>query len=161
MKNRKRRLSDCRIIELPKVYDARGSLTFMEGLRHIPFEIKRVYYFYDVPGGESRAGHAHVALQQVIVAVSGTFDITLKDAAKTRTFSLNRPNLGLYVPSMIWREIDNFSSGAVCLALASESYDELDYIRDYRRFVELAGHTEIGVQGSRRGRFHRAGGAQP
>ncbi len=126
----------CRLIELPRIPDARGNLTFVESGRHVPFDIKRVYYLYDVPGGTSRAGHAHKTLQQVIVAMSGSFDILLDDGNGKKTVHLNRSYFGLYIPSMVWREINNFSSGAVCMALASEYYDESDYFRTYSAFSE-------------------------
>lgn len=129
-------LTDCKLIDLTKIEDPRGSLTFIEGGRHIPFDIRRVYYLYDVPGGSHRGGHAHKELQQLLVAMSGSFDITLDDGAEQRTYHLNRPYIGLYVPSMIWREMDNFSGGAVCMVLASEIYDEADYFRDYNTFIE-------------------------
>lgn len=124
-----------RIIELPKIHDPRGNLTFVEGGRHIPFEIKRVYYLYDVPGGESRAGHAHKTLEQVLIAMSGSFDVTLDDGTVRRKFYLNRSYIGLYIPNLLWREIDNFSSGAVCMVLASAYYDEGDYFRKYEDFL--------------------------
>lgn len=125
----------CRLIELPRVPDARGNLTFIESGRHVPFDIRRVYYLYDVPGGAARAGHAHKALQQVLVAMSGSFDVVLDDGRERRIFQLNRSYLGLFIPPMIWREIGNFSSGAVCMALASDFYDESDYYRDYATFA--------------------------
>lgn len=124
----------CQIIELPKVEDRRGNLTFIEERRHIPFEIKRVYYLYDVPGGEARGGHAHKQLQQFIIAANGSFDVVLDDGSDTERYHLNRSYYGLYVPSMVWRELDNFSSGSVCLVLASEYFDEQDYIRDHEDF---------------------------
>lgn len=130
-------LSECRIIDLPKVADVRGNLTFIEENRHIPFEIKRIYYLYDVPGGEERAGHAHKRLQQFIIAASGSFDVILDDGFERRRFHLNRSYYGLYVSPTVWRELSNFSSGSVCLALASEFYDEEDYIRDYEMFRGL------------------------
>ncbi|NPA52742.1 MAG: WxcM-like domain-containing protein [Aquificae bacterium] len=133
-----RRLDLCKIIELPKIHDKRGNLTFIEGNRHIPFEIKRVYYLYDVPGGEARGGHAHKELQQLIIAVSGSFDVILDDGFERKRVHLNRSYYGLYIPTMIWRELDNFSTGAVCLVLASQYYDEKDYIRDYNEFLKLA-----------------------
>jgi dTDP-4-dehydrorhamnose 3,5-epimerase-like enzyme len=127
-----------RIIELPKIHDPRGNLTFIEAGRHIPFDIKRVYYLYDVPGGESRAGHGHKTLEQLVVAMSGSFDIALDDGNDRRKYHLNRSYIGLYIPNMLWREIDNFSSGAVCMVLASDFYDEKDYYRDYSQFLNAA-----------------------
>lgn len=131
-------INDCKIIELPRINDRRGNLTFVEGQVHIPFDIQRVYYLYDVPGGAERGGHAHKALNQLIIAMSGSFDIHLDDGASKKTFHMNRSYFGLYVPTMIWREIDNFSSGAVCMVLASERYEEADYYRDYPTFLEAA-----------------------
>lgn len=128
-------ISDCKILELPKIIDPRGSLTFVEGGNHIPFDIKRVYYLYDVPGGAERGGHAHKGLQQLIVAMSGSFDVLLKDGFEQRRFHLNRSYSGLYICPMIWRELDNFSSGSVCMVLASNIYDENDYYRDYTEFT--------------------------
>ena len=132
------RLEQCRLIELPKISDPRGNLTFVENERHIPFETRRIYYLYDVPGGEARAGHGHKALQQLIIAVSGSFTIVLDDGFEKKEFVLNRPFSGLYIPPMIWRDIYNFSSGSVCLVLASELYDEADYYRDYDDFLRNA-----------------------
>lgn len=129
-------LKECCKIKLPKVTDVRGNLTFIEGMRHIPFPIKRIYYLYDVPGGGSRGGHAHKKLQQFILAVAGSFDITLDDGESKKTYSLNRADCGLYIQKGIWRTLDNFSSGAVCLVLASEFYDENDYLREYKSFLE-------------------------
>ena len=128
-------LEECRPIDLPVIHDKRGNLTFVEGGKHIPFEIKRVYYLYDVPGGATRAAHAHKELQQLVIAMSGSFDITLDDGYAKKKVHLNRSYFGLYIPPMIWRDIDNFSSGSVCLVLTSEFYDETDYIRDYGGFV--------------------------
>jgi dTDP-4-dehydrorhamnose 3,5-epimerase-like enzyme len=122
------------IIELPRVEDKRGNLTFIEENRHIPFQIKRVYYLYDVPGGEARGGHAHKQLQQFIIAANGSFDVVLDDGSGKERYHLNRSYYGLYIPSMVWRELDNFSSGSVCLVLASSYFDEQDYIRDYNFF---------------------------
>ncbi len=129
-------LSNCRIIDLPKIEDARGNLTFIEGNNHIPFEIKRVYYLYDIPGGESRGGHAHKNLQQFIIAANGSFDVILDNGKQKKRFHLNRSYYGLYLKNMTWRELDNFSSGSVCLVLASDVYDEDDYIRNYETFKE-------------------------
>lgn len=128
-------IDQCRIIDLPVHRDPRGNLTAIEGGIHVPFEIQRVYYLYDVPGGAERGGHAHKALHQLIVAMSGSFDIELDDGEKKRTFHLNRSYHGLYVCPMIWRSIDNFSSGSVLMVLASNRYSEDDYYRDYRDFM--------------------------
>jgi dTDP-4-dehydrorhamnose 3,5-epimerase-like enzyme len=130
-------LEDCKVIDLPRITDARGCLTVVEGASEIPFAINRAYWLYDVPGGASRAGHAHKSLRQLIISMSGSFDITLDDGRAKRTFHLNRSYLGLYIHPMIWREIDNFSSNAVLLCLASEHYEESDYIREYNNFAEL------------------------
>ena len=128
---------DCSVIELPKNHHERGNLTAVENSKSIPFNIKRVYYLYDVPGGESRGGHAHKELWQLIVAASGSFTVTLDDGHIKRTFLLNRPYQGLLVKPGIWRTLDDFSSGSVCLVLASEIYDSDDYIRDYNDFIEF------------------------
>lgn len=131
-------LSDCRIVELPRIQDTRGNLSFIESGRHIPFEMKRVYYLYDVPGGADRGAHAHKKLHQFIVAMSGSFDVVLDDGKQQQRFHLNRSYNGLYVCPMMWRYLDNFSSGAVCMVVASEFYDEADYYRDYNQFVKAA-----------------------
>jgi len=129
-------IEKCKIIDLPKISDPRGNLTFIEGGgRHIPFDIKRVYYLYDVPGGAERGGHGHKALHQLIIAMSGSFDVVLDDGRNKQRFHLNRSYFGLYVCPMIWRELDNFSSGSVCLVLASNIYEESDYYRDYSSFM--------------------------
>jgi dTDP-4-dehydrorhamnose 3,5-epimerase-like enzyme len=128
-------VTSCRIVELPVIRDVRGNLTFVEGSRHIPFEIQRVYYLYDVPGGQLRAGHAHLELEQLMIAASGSFDVEITDGRTTEVHPLNRPYLGLYVPPMVWRDLTNFSSGAVCLVLASAPFDEADYIRDFDEFI--------------------------
>ena len=128
-------IDKCQIFDLPRIIDPRGNLTFVESNRHIPFAIRRVYYLYDVPGGSVRGGHAHKALHQLIIAMSGSFDIHLDDGCSKKTVHMDRSYYGLYVCPMIWREIDNFSSGAVCMALVSEYYDALDYYRDYNQFL--------------------------
>jgi hypothetical protein len=129
-------LAECRIVDLPKITDPRGNLTFIEAGRHVPFEIKRVYYLYDVPGGAERGGHAHRGLHEFIIAMSGSFDVILDDGTQKKRFHLNRSYLGLYVRPMIWRELDNFSSGSVCMVLASTFYDESDYYRVYDEFIQ-------------------------
>ncbi len=135
-------LSDCRILEFPKITDSRGNLTFIEGNRHIPFDVKRVYYLYDVPGGSDRGGHSHLELQQLIIAISGSFDVILDDGFARKTVQLNRSYYGLYLPRRIWRELSNFSSGSVCMVLASMVYDEGDYCRDYDEFLLSARRVE-------------------
>lgn len=131
-------LKDCRIIEFPKIHDPRGNLSFVEGSRHVPFEIKRIFYLYDVPGGETRGGHANINLQQVIVAMTGSFDVIVDDGYERKTFTLNRSFQGLYIPGLIWRELGNFSSGSVCMVLTDNYYDPLDYYRDYDDFLAAA-----------------------
>ncbi len=134
-------LADARIINLPKISDPRGNLTFIEGNgRHIPFDIKRAYWIYDVPGGEKRGGHAYHANEEFIIALSGSFDVVLDDGVQRQTYSLNRSYFGLYVPSMVWRQLENFSTNGVTLILASMQYAPEDYIRDYDDFVK--GKTE-------------------
>lgn len=129
----------CGIVNLPQIADPRGNLTFIEEVRQVPFEIKRVYYLYDIPGGAERGGHAHKNLQQLIVAMSGSFDILLDDGYRKERVHLNRSYYGLYVGPMVWREMDNFSSGSVCMVLASTYYDESDYYRDYEEFFRNVG----------------------
>lgn len=128
------RLDDCAVLPLPKVPDARGNLTFVEGMRHLPFAMQRVYTIYNVPGGQQRGGHAYRTLHEFVIALSGSFDVVLSDGAGTKRVPLNRAYIGLYVPPMIWRHIENFSTNAVCLILASDRYDEGDYIRDIEQF---------------------------
>jgi hypothetical protein len=128
-------ITDCKIIELPRIADPRGNLTAIEARRDVAFEIKRVYYLYDVPGGASRAGHGHKTLQQLIIAMSGSFDVLLDDGTTREKYHLNRSYYGLYVAPMMWREIDNFSSGSVCMVLASDHYYEADYYRRYEDFL--------------------------
>jgi len=128
-------IHDSRLIELAKIQDQRGNLTFIENSRHIPFDIKRVYYLYDVPGGAARAAHGHKALHQFMIAMSGSFDVSLDDGSEKKKYHLNRSYFGIYIPPMIWRDLDNFSSGAVCMVLASDYFEESDYFRSYDDFV--------------------------
>ena len=128
-------LENCKLIELPRIKDQRGNLSFIETGRHVPFEIRRVYYLYDVPGGAERGGHAHLELEAFIIAMSGSFDVMLDDGSTQKRFHLNRSYHGLYVSPMIWRELDNFSSGSVCMVLASNFFEESDYIRDYKTYL--------------------------
>jgi len=132
-------LSDCKLINLPVFPDERGNLSFIEENRHIPFDIKRVYWLYDVPGGATRGAHAHKKLYQLIIAASGSFRVTLDDGRNKESFFLNRSYQGLLVSPGIWRDLDDFSSGAVCMVLASELYDADDYIRDYEEFLKFKG----------------------
>lgn len=132
-------IADCRRIDFPKIHDPRGNLTFVESQRHIPFEIKRVYYLYDVPGGGTRAGHAHKELQQVLIAIAGSFDVLLDDGKEKKLVRLDRPYWGLYIYPLTWRVLDNFSSGSVCLSIVSDFYTESDYFREYDEFLQAAG----------------------
>ncbi|MFV5684498.1 sugar 3,4-ketoisomerase [Flavobacterium sp. GB2R13] len=125
--------TDVQLIEIPKICDSRGNLSVIEG-DTLPFVSKRVYYLYDVPSGSERGGHAHKEQQELLIAVSGSFDVVLKDGSFEKIITLNKPNIGLLIPTGIWRELENFSSGSVCLVLASDEFDEEDYIRDYRSF---------------------------
>ena len=125
------------IIQLPAVHDERGNLTFVESARHAPFELKRIYYVYGVPAGEARAGHAHKTLHQLLIAVAGSFDVTIDDGTHRQVFHLDHPEYGLHIPPMHWRLLENFSAGAVCLALASDFYSEADYIREHDDFTRL------------------------
>lgn len=134
---RKSTVFDCNIMELPKVHRSSGNITSVNNNLEIPFETKRVYYLYDIPGGEGRGAHAHKELQQYIIAASGSFDIIVDDGRIKRTFHLSRPYLGLYIPAGLWRELNNFSSGSICLVLASNEYNEKDYIRDYEEFLNF------------------------
>jgi dTDP-4-dehydrorhamnose 3,5-epimerase-like enzyme len=132
-------LEQCKIVNFPKITDFRGNLSFIEQYNQIPFEIKRVYYLYDVPSGATRGGHAHKELQQLVIALSGSFDVILDDGHQRRSFFLNRPHYGLYIPPKVWRELENFSSNSVALSLVSQVYDEADYVREYgvfKGFVE-------------------------
>ncbi|OGB34787.1 MAG: hypothetical protein A3F78_09775 [Burkholderiales bacterium RIFCSPLOWO2_12_FULL_61_40] len=130
-------IQDCKIIELDKHADPRGNLSVIEGNNDVPFDIKRVYYLYDVPGGSSRAGHGHKELQQFVIAMSGSFDVIVDDGIERRKFQLNRSYYGLYIPKMMWREVENFSSGGVCLVIASTLYDPADYYHDYDEFKSV------------------------
>ena len=132
-------ISDTRLIDFPVIADPRGNLTFVEGDHHGDFDIKRVFYLYDVPGGATRAGHALKTTTQVLIAMSGSFDVVIGDGYGRRVVTLNRSYHGLYLPPLLWRELENFSSGAVCLVLASKVYDEHDYHRDYRDFTAAVG----------------------
>ncbi len=131
------RINLCKIINFPKISDYRGNLTFIEENTHVPFKIKRIYYIYDIPGGATRGGHAHIELKQVIIALSGSFEVVVDDGYTRKSFFLNRPHYGLYIPPGIWRELINFSSNSVVLVLASTLYDENDYIRDYEEFKSM------------------------
>jgi hypothetical protein len=131
-------IKHCKILDLPRINDPRGNLTFIEGGNHIPFDIARTYYLYDVPGGAERGGHGHKELSQFIIAMSGSFDVHLDDGYEKKSYHLNRSYYGLYVSPMIWREIDNFSSGSVCLVLASTPYEATDYYRYYEAFFQAA-----------------------
>ncbi|RXP45414.1 WxcM-like domain-containing protein [Lutibacter sp. HS1-25] len=127
---------DCSIIDVSKIHNEAGNITVVENGYNIPFEVKRVYYLYDIPGGEVRGGHAHYELQQFIIAASGSFDVILDDGKNKKRVTLNRPNLALHIVPGLWRELDNFSSGSICLVLASHQYDEGDYIREYTKFKQ-------------------------
>ena len=133
---RKSTVYDCSMIEIDKHHHNKGNISVVENNATVPFRVQRTYYLYDVPGGESRGGHAHRELQQLIIAASGSFSVTVDDGDVKRTFILNRPYHGLLVVPGIWRKLDDFSSGAICLVLASHKYDEADYIRDYDEFLE-------------------------
>jgi dTDP-4-dehydrorhamnose 3,5-epimerase-like enzyme len=128
------KLTDIKVIQLPKNEDERGNLSFIEGGKHIPFKIKRTYWIYDIPGGEKRGGHAYKTLNEFIVALSGSFDIVLDDGKQKKVFSLTRSYYGIFVPKMIWRSLENFSTNSLCLILASDVYKENDYIMEYKNF---------------------------
>lgn len=130
------------IITLPKICDPRGNLTFVENGRHVPFEIARAYWVYDVPGGEERGGHSHHVAEELIIATGGSFNVNLFNGQETRTYTLNRPFEGLYVPPGYWRTLDNFASGSVCMVLTSTPYDEADYVRDYDEFMALVSRNQ-------------------
>ncbi|MGB0869056.1 MAG: sugar 3,4-ketoisomerase [Flavobacteriales bacterium] len=136
MQGKSTTVHDCKKINLPKIHNPQGNLTFIQQNEHIPFPVKRIYYLYDIPGGEERGAHGHKDLHQLIVAASGSFEVVLTDGKETKTFYLNRPYEGLLLKPGLWRELKNFSSGSVCLVLASEYYSETDYIRDYQEYLE-------------------------
>lgn len=136
-------INDCKLIELPRFLDARGNLSFAEQNNHIPFEIKRTYWIYDVPGGEARGGHAYRYNQEFILALSGAFDVIVDDGQQKKTFSLNRSYYGLYVPAGMWREMTNFSTNSFALEFGSTHYDKADYIRDYEQFLNLKSNGEV------------------
>lgn len=140
-------VDDCKLIELPVVHNPQGNLTFIEGSKHVPFDIARVYYLYDVPGGATRGGHAHRQLEQLIVATSGSLEIIVDDGERRMGIALNRSFVGLYLPPMTWRELIDFSSGSVCMVLASAHYDEADYIRDYDEFQGAVAAAASGARG--------------
>lgn len=134
---------DCVILPLNKIHNRAGNITIVEGNNNVPFEIKRLYYLYDIPGGEDRGGHAHKELRQLIIAASGSFDVLLDDGTNKKIVTLNRPDYGLMIVPGIWRELMEFSSGAICLVLASEKYDEQDYIRDYESFKTFKDESNL------------------
>ena len=137
-------ITDCKLIELPKFLDARGNLSFAENFKQIPFEIKRTYWLYDVPGGENRGGHAFRQNQEFVIALSGAFDVTVDDGKEKKTFTLNRSYYGLYIPAGLWRKMENFSTNSLALEFGSMKYDrEADYIEDYEQFLKLKGNGEI------------------
>ena len=136
-------VADVRIIELPKFLDARGNLSFAENWQHIPFEIKRTYWIYDVPGGEDRGGHAFKKNEEVVIALSGAFDVIVDDGVQKKTFLLNRSYYGLYIPAGLWRTMENFSTNSFALEFGSEHYNADDYVRDYNEFLKLKKDGEI------------------
>lgn len=131
------KVENCKMIKFPKIIDERGNLTFVEEENHIPYKIKRVYMIYDVPGGEKRGSHAYKELEEVIISLSGSFDLVVDDGENTKTFTLNRSYYGVYVPNGLWRTLQNFSTNALCLVLASTEYNEDDYIRNYDDFIKF------------------------
>lgn len=134
---------DVKFVQLPRILDSRGNLSFVEEKAHIPFEIKRIYWLYDVPGGECRGGHAYRTNEEFIIAMSGSFDVVIDDGKERKVFSLNRSYYGLYVPAGLWREIENFSTNAVALEFGSIHYDESDYVFDYDEFLKLKADGKI------------------
>lgn len=137
MKLKNNSVFDCSIIDVSKVHNESGNITVVENGLNIPFIVKRIYYLYDIPGGEIRGGHAHYELEQYIIAASGSFDVVLDDGKNRRRVTLNRPNVALHIVPGLWRELDNFSSGSISLVLASHLYNDLDYIRDYSEFLKM------------------------
>lgn len=140
---RRTTVDDCSIVDIEKIFTNNATVSFRENGNNISFDVKRVYYLYDVPCGETRGGHAHYELQQYIIAVSGSFDVVLKDGVKSRRISLNRPNIALHIVPGLWRELDNFSSGAISMVLASQVYEEMDYIRDYNLYLKVKNDTSF------------------
>ena len=134
MKAENNSIDDCQVIDLSKIHRKSGNITVVENGNNVPFDVKRIYYLYDVPAGESRGGHAHYELEQYIIAASGSFDVILDDGEKRKTITLNRPHMALHIVPGLWRELDNFSSGSICMVMASHKFDEKDYIRDYQEF---------------------------
>ena len=136
MKLKNNTVFDCSIIDVSKIHNESGNITVVENGKNIPFDVKRIYYLYDVPGGEARGGHAHYELEQYIIAASGSFDVILDDGKNRKRVTLNRPNIALHIVPGLWRKLDNFSSGAISLVLASHEYDEKDYIRNYNEYTK-------------------------
>ena len=137
---KQRSVEECRLIDLPKISSHSGNLTFIESGRHLPYDFQRVYYIYDIPGGAMRSSHAHKESHQFLIAISGSFDVTLDDGSSTKKFHLNRSHIGLYVCPAMWRDLDNFSTGAICLVFSSAYYDEKDYWRNYDDFINAVRH---------------------
>lgn len=138
----KNSITDCLLIDLSKIQDRSGNITVVQNKNSIPFDVNRVYYLYDVPSGEDRGGHAHYELEQYIIAASGSFDVILNDGRETKRVSLNQPNIALHIVPGLWRELDNFSSGSICMVLASHKFDERDYIRSYEKFINYKNETD-------------------
>ena len=136
-------INDVKLIELPKFMDPRGNLSFVEQNNHIPFEIKRTYWIYDVPGGESRGGHAYKTTDEFIIAIAGAFDVTIDDGREKKTFTLNRSYYGLYVPKGLWRKMENFSTASLALEFADTKYDRNDYVEDHNEYLEMKSNGEI------------------
>lgn len=137
MNSKLSKVTDTRLITLPKISNSKGSISIIENFKHVPFAVNRIYYLYDIPSGSERGGHAHRELRQLIVAATGSFEILLDDGNERNTIFLNRPNVGLLLPPGLWREISNFSSGSICLVLASHEYEESDYIRNFNDFIKF------------------------